>query len=270
MNQCMNQFVGLMLAQADAAVSPAEIQSVWDFAVKGGFMMVPIAVCSFMALAVFVERSISLRRRRIIPADFLAGLKAVLKGDKRNARQALEYCKKDGSPVANVFAAGIKRMHEPIDVLEQHIQDAGEREVSKMRKYLRLLSVIASIAPLMGLLGTIFGMIEAFQTVAVSGEALGKTEALAGGIYAALITTAAGLLVAIPVLIAYHWISGKIEAVVDEVDHMTVDFVEDFAHPSPLLAKEANTATENTPTPTLEPAATDVPVVPASAVPATN
>ena len=91
-----------------------------------------------------------------------------------------------------------------------------------------MLSVIASITPLMGLLGTIFGMIRAFQTVAASGEALGKTEMLAGGIYEAMITTAAGLLVAIPVLICYHWISAKIDTLVMDMDQMTQEFIEEF------------------------------------------
>jgi biopolymer transport protein ExbB len=92
-----------------------------------------------------------------------------------------------------------------------------------------MLAVIASIAPLLGLLGTIFGMIDAFQTVAVSGEALGRTESLAKGIYQAMITTAAGLMVAIPVLIGYHWLAGKIDRLVGEMDRMTVEFVEQHA-----------------------------------------
>gem|GEM_PF-6921181 len=128
---------------------------------------------------------------------------------------------------------------EPIDLLERHIQEEGEREVIKLRRFLRSLSVIAAIAPLMGLLGTIFGMIKAFQTVATSGEALGKAEMLATGIYEAMITTAAGLLVAIPALIAYHWISSKIEHHVTEIDRVTCDFVEEYATILPYPGKAA-------------------------------
>ena len=193
-------------AAGAAAASAVQVQSVWDFVVKGGPMMIPIAIGSLVALAVVVERLVS----------------------PRDNQQALEYCRRNDSPVARVFAAGIKRLGEPVDLLEKHIQEAGRREVFKLRKYLRLLAVIASISPLMGLLGTIFGMIDAFQTVAISGEALGKTELLAKGIYEAMITTAAGLLVTIPVLIAYHWISGRIDSRVSEMDQMTVEFVEEF------------------------------------------
>jgi biopolymer transport protein ExbB len=215
---------------ADAAANAAvAVQSIWDFIEKGGVMMIPIGICSFIALAVFLERTLSLRRSKVIPARFLPGLKKILRDKGGDREAAVKYCLKNASPVANVFAAGMKKLGAPIEILEKHIQEAGQREVLKLRKYLRALSVIASITPLMGLLGTIFGMIQAFQTVATSADALGKTEMLASGIYQAMITTAAGLVVAIPVLIMYHWVSSKIDRLVMDIDAMTVEFIEEFA-----------------------------------------
>jgi biopolymer transport protein ExbB len=199
--------------------------------------MIPIALCSLVALTVIVERFATLRRRNVIPPGFLPGLTDLLDEDREDTDAALGYCRRDGSPIANIFAAAIKRFGESIELLEKHIEEACRREVVKLRKYLRLLAVVASIAPLMGLLGTIFGMIDAFQTVAASGEALGKTEMLAKGIYQAMITTAAGLTLAIPVLIAYHWITAKIEALVTEMDAMTVDFVEQYARAAPVATR---------------------------------
>ena len=245
MNSITTAIGSLILGQADGPASAAveassssQIQSVWDFAIKGGPMMIPIGICSLVAFAVLIERLMSLRRRQVIPPDFLPGLQSVLDNGPDARDAALEYCRNDGSPVATIFAAGIKRLSEPIELLEKHIQEAGQRVVLKLRKFLRLLSVIASIAPLMGLLGTIFGMIKAFQTVAMSGEALGKAELLAKGIYEAMITTAAGLLVAIPALIGYHWISSKIENLVAEMDEMTCDFIEEYAggEPTPVTS----------------------------------
>ena len=222
-----------LLAQADAAgqvdTSAVQVNSIWDFVVKGGPMMIPIGICSLIALTVFVERVIRLRRKNIIPPGFLAGLRKVLADESNGRSRALDYCKLNKSPVAAVFTTGIKRLSEPLDVLERHIQESGQREVYKMRKFMRILSVIASITPLMGLLGTIFGMISAFSTVAASADALGRTETLAGGIYEAMITTAAGLMVAIPVLIAYHYVSARIERMVADIDEMTVDFIEEYA-----------------------------------------
>lgn len=222
-----------VLAQApvDAPAGPSaavSVNSIWDFMVKGGIVMVPIGLCSLVALTVVIERMVSLRRRRIIPATFVSGLSDVLNGDAEDREKALKYCERDGSPLANIFMAGIKRLGAPLEHLEKQIQEAGEREVIKLQKYLRVLAVVAAIAPLLGLLGTIFGMINAFQTVAVSGDALGKTEMLAEGIYEALITTAAGLLLTIPTLIAYHFISAKIDRLVTEMDVVVGDFLDDY------------------------------------------
>jgi biopolymer transport protein ExbB len=265
----MAPFLTAILAQAadsaDAVPESVQVQSVWDFVQKGGLMMIPIGLCSLVAFTVIVERFISLRRGNVIPAAFLPGLRKVLKAKPGDKDVAIAYCRKSRSPVARVFAAGLKKLNGSPELMEKHIQEAGEREVVKLRKYVRSLSVIASVTPLMGLLGTIFGMITAFQTVAVSGEALGKTEMLAGGIYQAMITTAAGLTVAIPVLICYHWISAKIDRLVTDIDHMTVEFMDEVAdgtigaavvEPKP----EAAVATEATG----EKAAKDVPATSAS------
>jgi len=229
-NGLANAWLMIVLGQAAPGPEAATAGggSVLELLVKGGPLMVPIGICSLLALGVIVERLVSLRRGRVIPPKFFDGLKAAMADDDERTK-ALEYCQANASPVAKVLAAAIKRLHEPIELLEKHIEEAGLRVVFGLRKYLRLLSVIGSISPLLGLLGTIFGMIKAFQTVAVAGEALGKTELLAKGIYEALVTTAAGLLVAIPVWIAYHWISAKVERLVVEMDQMTVEFVEQYA-----------------------------------------
>lgn len=220
---------------AGQAADSVKVDSVWDFIVKGGPMMIPIILCSMIAMTVVVERLISLSRRNVIPPDFLTKLNKTLEDDAKNRSDAVDYCLRDGSHIARIFADAIKRFGEPVELLEKHIAEAGQREVLKLRKYFRLLMVIAAIAPLMGLLGTIFGMIAAFQTVAGSGEALGKTELLAEGIYEAMITTAAGLLLAIPVLIAYHGLSAKVEGLVAEMDRMTVEFIEEHAAPVPAV-----------------------------------
>lgn len=226
-----SQFMLTMLAQSPTdGKSSVAITTVWDFVVKGGPMMVPILICSLFAVGVFVERLISLNRNTIIPSKFLDGLHQIMRSPTRNREAALDYCRKASSPLGRILAAGIKRLDAPPDLMEKHVQDAGERAVAGMRKNMRVLMVIASICPLLGLLGTIFGMIDAFQTVAISGEALGKTELLAEGIYEAMITTAAGLLVAIPVIIGYHYLTARVDGMVAEMDRMTVEFLEEHAY----------------------------------------
>jgi len=238
------------------ALDSVEVQSVWDFILKGGPMMIPLAICSLVALAVIVERIMSLRRNRVIPPGFMDGLKAEMKNGTEDHARAIDFCRRNGSPIANILAAGIRKLAKPVEVVEKHIQDAGEREMVRLRKYLRLLSVIAAIAPLMGLLGTIFGMIRAFQTVAIAPEAMGKTALMAKGIYEAMITTAAGLILAIPVLVCYHWISAKIDRLVFDMDQLTVEFIEDHV---------PETATSNQVSPRLEIADASKPAVEVSA-----
>jgi biopolymer transport protein ExbB len=245
---------------ADEVSSSVQVQSLWDFIQKGGLMMIPIGLCSLVALTVIVERFISLRRANVIPAAFLAGLRQELAAKPGDKDAAIAYCRKRKSPVANVFAAGLKKLDGSEEIMERHIQEAGEREVVKLRKYVRSLAVIASVTPLMGLLGTIFGMITAFQTVAASAEALGKTEMLAEGIYAAMITTAAGLTVAIPVLICYHWISAKIDKLVADIDFMTVEFMDELAEgklgPAAVEAEREAPETAEAPAPSVSVATT--------------
>jgi biopolymer transport protein ExbB len=216
-----------ILAQVEDA-SAVQVQSVWDFVVKGGPMMVPIALASMVAVTVIVERLASLKRSQIIPPDFVPGLQNIITDHPTDRGRALTYCKEDASPIAQILGEGIRRFGESEERLEKHVEEQGARVVRQLRKNMRILVVIASIAPLMGLLGTIFGLINAFQTVAISGEALGKTEMLAKGIYEAMITTAAGLMVTIPVLIFHHWLSARIETAVSEMDRTTVEFLEDY------------------------------------------
>lgn len=225
----MNGMTGLLLAQTAPS---AQIDSVWDLIVKGGPVMVPIGLCSLAALTLTVERLISLRRGFVVPQDLLGEVTPFLHRESRNIADALAACKRNGSPLANVLAVAIKRIDQPAETIERHVEEAGEREVVRLRKHFRMLSVIASVAPLLGLLGTITGMITAFQTVAAAGEALGRTELLAKGIYEAMVTTAAGLIVAIPTLLAYHWISARVDHLVAEIDALTVEFIENHASPS--------------------------------------
>lgn len=225
---------GIVLAQAGQAFEPdaagLTIGSVWDFIKKGGPTMAVIALCSLVALAVIVERLIVLRRRSVIPPDFLAGLTAVA-GDRD---RALEFCRANGSPLANVLAAAIRRRGQRAEAIEKAVEDEGRREVVRLRQRMRLLGALPQVSTMLGLLGTIFGMIKTFQAVAKSSQALGKTELLAQGIFEAWTNTAAGLLVAIPVLIAYHVLLGRIDSRVVELDRIAVDWVEKEAiRPAP-------------------------------------
>ena len=210
----------LMLAQA-------EQDSVFGLAVKGGIMMIPIAICSLVVVAVVLERLSILRSSRVVPAGFERELDTAIEAGGPSA--GADYCTSHESPVSRVITAGIRKLSLGHEIVERHISAAGESEVYLLRKRLRSLTVVAAVAPLLGLTGTIFGMIRAFQTVASSGDSLGRAELLAGGIYEAMISTAAGLLVAIPTVVFYHYLAARIDRLTRELDRVAVGFVERHA-----------------------------------------
>ena len=212
-------------AEATAAEQAPASQSVLSMVTSGGVLMIPIAICSFILLMFVFERAISLRRGRIIPRPFVKNFLDQLRNGELNRKQALKICKANRSPIALVFAAASRKWgHSAVEV-EQAIIDGGERQVSQLRKHLRVLNGVATVTPLLGLLGTVLGMIQAFNDIATVGT-MGKADQLAVGIALALLTTASGLMIAIPSLIMYMFLSGRVDSLVMEMDHLAQDVVQ--------------------------------------------
>lgn len=208
---------------APAAVKTGlEVSSAWDFVRKGGWPMVPIGICSLFAMAIVIERSLVIRRSRVVPQGFVKRAMDAA-GDPA---KAMELCRANGSPIARVFAEALKRRNDPAAEMESRVEEVGGRELVPLRQRMRILSALPQVSTMLGLLGTVFGMIKTFQQVAASSEALGKTERLADGIFEAWTCTAGGIIVAIPVLIAFHWLMGKIDMITADVDEAASDFVD--------------------------------------------
>ncbi len=201
--------------------------SLLDLVIAGGYVMIPIGLCSVLAVGFALERLVSLRRERIMPENFLPGLKEVFNGAD-DSDEGVEFCQQRPCPISNVLKAGIARLPQGTGAIEKAIEDAGKREVDKMKRSLRPLSVIATISPLLGLLGTVYGMIGAFQAASAMG--VGKADRLATGIYEALVTTAAGLTLAIPVLVVYEIFCTRVDKLVDRMDDQALDFLEYAAY----------------------------------------
>lgn len=183
----------------------------------GGPLMYPIAVCSFLLVIFVCERFITLRRGQVIPRPFVARIFEQIREGQLDREDALDLCEKNGSPVARVLAGGIKKWGRTAVEVEQAVLDAGERVCNGLRKYLRLFNGISQVAPLLGLLGTVMGMISSFNAISASQET-GQREMMAAGIAEALITTAAGMLVAIPALLAYLHFLSRVDQLVSEID----------------------------------------------------
>jgi biopolymer transport protein ExbB len=197
----------------------------------GGPLMWPILVCSVLAITFGLERLVSLRRGRVLPRRFLKDLFFDLDHGQLNESLAAERCRSNGSPAALVILAAVRRWGRPIAEIEAAINDGGSREVATLRRNLRGLQGAANIATLLGLLGTVLGMIDAFNAVGLT-TGQPRAETLASGIAQALITTAFGLAVAIPSLFLHAYLSGKVERLVYELDHTALAVAERITAPS--------------------------------------
>lgn len=203
---------------------PIPMKNLMDIVGEGGVLMLPIVFCSFILVVFVFERFISLRRGRVLPRHFAKRLIHQLKQGQLDRDAALIICEENNSPAAKVFAAAIQKWGRPAVEVEQAIIDAGERAANDLRRYLRVINGVATVSPLLGLLGTVVGMIRAFNAIATT-QAMGRPELLAGGISQALLTTAAGLTVAIPALIFYLFFTSRVDRLVIDIDALGQDIV---------------------------------------------
>jgi len=193
---------------------PSEPYEVW---VALGAFRFPLALTSIVVVWFTIERLVVLRYGRVIPRHFVKRFFEHMEEGNLDPKVAVKLCEDNGSPIALVFANGLRKWGKSSVEIEQAIIDGGERQVSQLRKHIRILNGAATVAPLLGLLGTVVGMIDSFNRIAQK-AAMGKSEALASGIGLSLLTTAAGLAIAIPALIMYMYFTGRVDSLVIEMD----------------------------------------------------
>lgn len=193
----------------------------------GVAFMVVLGLFSMVGVTVGIERAVSTRRGKIIPARFVGDLKRLTENPETELDSFKKLCAQWAAPIANVLKAGVLRCGRPLPEIEKSMEDAAAREMATLRGGIKPLSVIGAIAPLVGLLGTVLGMIVAFRTA--SQEGLGKGELMAQGIYMALLTTAAGLTIAIPALLLAALFNSKVEKFFRQIDEHLVETMPCFA-----------------------------------------
>jgi biopolymer transport protein ExbB len=218
-----------------AEEAPIPTVNLLELARSGGPLMIPIGVCSFVLVVFVFERAISLRRGRVVPRPFVKRFVHQLEQGLLDREDAVRLCEENRSPVSEVFGAAVHKWGKPSVEVEQAVIDAGERVTNGLRRYLRIFSGVSTISPLLGLLGTVLGMIRAFNAIATA-DAMGRPELLAGGISQALLTTAAGLSVAIPAYIAYLFFVSRVDRLIIEIDAMGQQVVNNICAEG--LAKE--------------------------------
>jgi len=192
-----------------------------EIVVAGGWLMVPILACSIIAVAIIIERFANLRRKRVLPAGVLARVRQWA-AQRELDRQHIEQLKRS-SALGRVLAAALVNRRRDRVVIKDAVEDTGRHVVHDLERFLNTLGTIAGITPLLGLLGTVIGMIEVFSAIMIHG--VGDPAELAGGISQALITTAAGLTVAIPSYFFYRYFRGLVRAYVVEMEQQALELL---------------------------------------------
>ena len=225
-------FSDVCFAEVNNANSSSGILS---FIEKGGFMMYPILFCSILVLGIGMERAYNLRRKNIIDADFLEEIRSYWNWD--DIQLGLQLCAAHDTSLSRILKIGLLRFGGQLDEIERAIEGAGQHESSLLNSNLRILGAIANLTPMMGLLGTVFGMIKAFNVISQSGT--GNPGLVASGISEALVTTAAGMIVGIPALALYHYFRAKIDRYVFEMEEISFQLVEELSYEAIQKKKES-------------------------------
>ena len=188
----------------------------------GGIMMVPIILASIIAAAIMLERLWTLQEKRVLPGELTEKVWRWV--EQRQIQEKHIQALQQNSPLGKILAAGLANRHRDRDIIKESIEDTGRHVVHELDRFVGALGTIASLSPLMGLLGTVLGMIRTFNSITTEG--IGNPAALAGGIAEALITTAAGLTVAIPALIGYKFLRGRIDRLVVQMEKEAIKLVQ--------------------------------------------
>jgi len=197
--------------------------SVFDLLLKGGYMMYPIILLSIVAVYIFVERVLTLRKAAETPTGFVDKIKnLVLGGDVKGAQL---ICAQTDTPISRMIEKGLSRIGSPLKNIEVSIENVGKIEIYKLEKNLGLLATISGAAPMLGFLGTVLGMIQAFIAIAQE-EGSVSPKLLSEGIYEAMITTAAGLFVGILAYLGYNYLVTRVQKVVHSMEFSSIDFID--------------------------------------------
>jgi len=213
----------LQIASDTTALTPAaESISILDLAMKGGVIMIPLALMWVFALYIFFERLLTINKAGKVPATFMNNVKdLVIRGDINGAKLV---CSQSDTPIARIIEKGIMRIGQPIENIEKSMENTGRLELYKMEKNMVILTIIAGVAPMFGFLGTIAGMIQTFFNISITSDITLGT--IAGGIYVKMITSATGLIIGIMAYIGFSYLNAQIDKVVNQMEAASAEFID--------------------------------------------
>ncbi len=226
--------VGAVTVLAEETVRPEAVQaaaelSVWDLTMRGGFIMIPLAILSIISIYIFVERCIVISRARKDDASFMKRIKEYIHDGE--IESAKNLCARTDTPYARLISKGISRIGRPMNDVLVTIENTGNMEIARLEKGLPWLATTAAGGPMIGFLGTVIGMVNAFYNLASAGSSA-NIAVLADGIYAALVTTVAGLIVGIIALFAYNYLVARINKVMNSLEAKTMEFMDLLNEPA--------------------------------------
>lgn len=222
----------LLQIVSDAVTGPEPVEgqtlSVIDLAIKGGFMMIPIGVLLVLAIYLLIERILIINKANQDPEAFMGEIKElVLRGDIDGAKM---LCSQNDTPVARMIEKGISRIGSPLQNIEASLENVGKIEVFKLEKNLALLATIAGSAPMIGFLGTVIGMVQAFISISQEDGSV-SPKSLSSGIYTAMITTVGGLIVGIIAYLAYNYLVSRVQKIIHKMEYTAIDFIDLLQEP---------------------------------------
>ena len=219
----------VMPVAAGTTAAPVAELNMWDLSLKGGVIMIPLLILSILAIYIFIERAVVIRKAAREDRTFMDRIKDYIHEGDVDA--ALNLCKKTDTPYARLIEKGITRLGRPMNDVLVAIENVGNLEVAKLEKGFPWLATAAAGAPMLGFLGTVTGMVRAFYNMASAGTSADITT-LSGGIYEALVTTVAGLVVGIIALFAYNYLVARVDGVVNQLEAKTMEFMDLLNEPA--------------------------------------
>jgi len=203
--------------------------SFWSLMVKGGIFMIPIGIMSIITIFIFVERFMAINRASKEEANFMNNIKDFIHDGRLDS--ALSLCKHNNSPIARMVEKGLLRIGKPLSDITAAIENVGNLEVNKLEKNLAVLATCAGAAPMVGFLGTVSGMINAFYNMSKAGNNI-EISVLSGGIYEAMVTTLAGLIVGITAYICYNYLVARVQKIVFLLESRVTEFTDLLNEPA--------------------------------------
>lgn len=222
----------MILAQATTAGAQATTvanESLWDLTLKGGWIMIPLALLAIVSIYVFFERTIAISGASREDKDFMQKIKNYI--HEGNIDEARKLCQSTNSPSSRMIEKGISRIGRPMNDVLVAVENVGNIEISKLEKGFSWLATTAAGAPMIGFLGTVTGMVQAFMALAGAGSSANVT-VLSQGIYEALVTTVAGLIVGIIAMFAYNFLSSRVKKVMNKLENSTMEFMDLLNEPA--------------------------------------